>query len=207
MQKNTFDCVEDFEKAVSALMLIEPRFREAIAASDAPKFKRPDAGFEALFKIIVGQQLSNAAAKSIWLKLHAGNLTQRKILLSADEATLRSFGLSKAKISYAKALASSNIKYDLLTNKLESEIIQELTAVRGIGVWTAQVYLMFSLRRIDVFATGDLALKEGVRILFDLETRPSSNELACLSNRWTPYRTIAALILWKYYNHSKRRRK
>jgi len=114
-------------------------------------------------------------------------------------------GLSASKVAYVRGLAKANINYDSLIEKSNCDIIKELIAVRGIGLWTAQIYLMFSLRRSDVFAPGDLALKEGTRNLLGLKNRPSSDELNILSQGWKPYRTIAAMIIWNYYGYVKKK--
>ncbi|MDG2474394.1 MAG: hypothetical protein P8M50_03825 [Paracoccaceae bacterium] len=94
----------------------------------------------------------------------------------------------------------------MFLDKSNSDIISELLSVRGVGLWTAQIYLMLSLRRSDVFASGDLALKEGTRALFNMNKRPSDKELDYLSQGWRPFRTIAALIIWNFYGYIKNRR-
>ena len=202
----TFFNTEDVETGVSELMKIEPKFVEAVSLSGVPKIRKSELGFKSLFKTIVGQQLSVIAASSIWSKLSDNGVTAASSLLASEDRFLRSLGLSKTKIIYAKGLALAEIDYDDFLSKPDDYIIQKLLVVKGIGIWTAQIYLMFSLRRMDVFASSDLALREGVRILFDLDGRPSSDELAILAERWQPLRTIAALIIWNYYGYIKRRK-
>ena len=204
MQEIIVESDEDLRKGVSVLSKNEPKFSYALSACGLPTFRKDVNGFEALFKIIVGQQLSTSAAQAIWTKLKVCDLTTNESVVAATESTLRNAGLSKTKVSYVKGLALTDLDYGSFERKSNAEVIQELTAVRGIGLWTAQIYLMFSLRRSDVFAPGDLALKEGARNLLGLKNRPSSDELNILSQGWKPYRTIAALILWNYYGYIKK---
>ena len=205
-RKVTFENMGDVEFGVSELIKIEPKFLEAVTLSGVPKIRKSGSGFESLFQIIVGQQLSTSAANSIWNRLSEKEVTLASSLLSAENSALRELGLSRTKIVYAKGLALAEIDYDEFFSKSDDYVIQKLVAVKGIGLWTAQIYLMFSLRRVDVFASGDLALKEGVRMLFDLALRPSHDELTTIAERWKPFRTIAAMILWNYYGHMKRQK-
>ena len=188
---------------VSELVKIEPKFLDAISICGLPKLKKGEPGFQSLFKIIVGQQLSTIAANSIWKRLLENDLTQVNSILSVKDERLRSLGLSRTKISYVKGLALANIDYDALVQKSDNDIIQELITVKGIGLWTAQIYLMFSLKRADIFASGDLALKEGVRMLFKMQERPSSEKLSLVSEPWKPFRTVAAMIIWNFYGLQK----
>lgn len=206
IKRATFENMDDVEFGISELSKIEPRFLEAVTLSGVPKIRKSGVGFESVFKTIVGQQLSTSAANSIWNKLSEKGVTLAPSLLSSKNTVLRGLGLSNTKIAYAKGLALAEIDYDEFLNKSDDYVIEKLVAVKGIGLWTAQIYLMFSLRRVDVFASGDLALKEGVRILFDLEIRPSHDELTAIAELWKPFRTIAAMIIWNYYGHMKRRK-
>ena len=205
MQDMAFKNIKDIHAAALELGKRQPKFLEAITICGLPKIRKSDSGFKALFKIIVGQQLSTASAASIWKKLEDNNLTEINSILLIDVSQLRALGLSSAKVSYVKGLAKANVKFDLFKEKTNVEIIDELIAIRGIGLWTVKIYLMFSLRRSDVFASGDLALQEGARILFGMNNRPSSNELDLLAERWKPFRTIAAMIIWNYYDYTKKR--
>ena len=205
MQNSTFESVKDFERGAFQLGKRQPKFLDAISLCGLPEIRITNSGFKALFKIIVGQQLSTASANSIWKKLEDNHMTEIDSVLSAEDSQLRSLGLSASKVSYVRGLAVANINYESLIEKSNSDIIEELIAVRGIGLWTAQIYLMFSLRRSDVFAPGDLALQEGARNLLGLKNRPSSDELNILSQGWKPYRTIAAMIIWNYYGYVKKK--
>jgi DNA-3-methyladenine glycosylase II len=154
---------------------------------------------------ICAQQLSVAAADSVWNRLCAAGAPDPEVLRALDEDELRACGLSRPKARYARALAGAGIDYDELANLPEDEAIAALTAVKGIGVWTAEIYLMFSIGRADVFAPGDLALQESTRILFGLPERPAEKALRLQAEAWSPWRGVAARLLWAYYRVAKQR--
>ena len=182
-----------------------PEFAKAIDLVGTLSLRRRPEGFSQLLSAIVSQQLSVAAANSIWLRLKTAGLTgPRKIEAATDEA-LASAGLSRQKIRYARALAGSRINYKKLRALSSEEVINRLTLVSGIGNWTAEIYAMFSLGRADVFAPGDLALQESARILFNLSKRPKEKEFREMARAWSPWRAVAARILWSYYRISKER--
>ena len=183
----------------------EPRFAKALEMTGTlPLRRRPD-GFAQLRSAIVSQQVSVAAANAIWGRLRDARLTgPRKIQWASDEA-LRAAGLSRQKIRYARALAEARINYAALRDAPSDAVIATLTEVPGIGVWTAEIYAMFSLGRADVFAPGDLALQEAARILFELPQRPSERALRQMAEDWSPWRAVAARLLWAYYKTSKQR--
>ena len=183
----------------------EPRFAKALEMTGTlPLRRRPD-GFAQLLSAIVSQQVSVAAASAIWGRLRDARLTgPRKIQGASDEA-LRAAGLSRQKIRYARALAKARINYAALRDAPSDAVIATLTEVPGIGVWTAEIYAMFSLGRADVFAPGDLALQEAARILFELPERPSERALRQISEDWSPWRAVAARLLWAYYKIAKQR--
>lgn len=183
----------------------EPRFAEALKLSGAlPLRRRPD-GFAQLLSAIVSQQVSVAAANAIWGRMRDARLTgPRKIKWASDE-TLNAAGLSRQKIRYARALADARINYNALRDDPSDVVIATLTEVPGIGVWTAEIYAMFSLGRADVFAPGDLALQEASRLLFKLPDRPSERVLRQMAEGWSPWRAVAARLLWAYYKIAKQR--
>lgn len=183
----------------------DPRWTRALdTVGPLPLRLRPD-GFDRLFAAIVSQQVSVAAADAIWRKLKAARLTGPRKVLWASEKELRAAGLSRQKVRYAKALAEAKIDYKALRDAPSDEVIKTLTAVPGIGVWTAEIYAMFSLGRADACASGDLALQEGARILFDLPERPTDKAYREMAEDWRPWRSVAARVLWAYYAHEKRR--
>ena len=183
----------------------EPRFAAALELSGAlPLRRRPD-GFAQLLNAIVSQQVSVAAANAIWGRMRDARLTgPRKIKWASDE-TLNAAGLSRQKIRYARALADARINYNALRDDPSDVVIATLTEVPGIGVWTAEIYAMFSLGRADVFAPGDLALQEASRLLFELPDRPSERVLRQMAEGWSPWRAVAARLLWAYYKIAKQR--
>ena len=183
----------------------EPRFAEALKLSEAlPLRRRPD-GFAQLLSAIVSQQVSVAAANAIWGRMRDARLTgPRKIKWASDE-TLNAAGLSRQKIRYARTLADARINYNALRDDPSDVVIATLTEVPGIGVWTAEIYVMFSLGRADVFAPGDLALQEASRLLFELPDRPSERVLRQMAEGWSPWRAVAARLLWAYYKIAKQR--
>jgi DNA-3-methyladenine glycosylase II len=123
----------------------------------------------------------------------------------ASDDDLRAAGLSRQKIRYARALAAARIDYAALRHTPTDEVVAVLTEVPGIGVWTAEIYAMFSLGRADVFAPGDLALQESVRLLFALDDRPRERDLRAMAAEWSPWRSVAARLLWAYYHVAKDR--
>ncbi|WP_425098980.1 DNA-3-methyladenine glycosylase family protein [Tropicibacter sp. S64] len=187
------------------LAVRHPRFAHALERTGPlPLRLRPD-GFGQLLSAIVSQQVSVASARAIWGKLEAAGMVTPEAILSVTEDDLRGLGLSRQKAAYARALAAAGIDYDALRDAASGEVVKTLTAVKGIGIWTAEIYAMFSLGRADVFAPGDLALQEGARVLFDLPERPKEKALRAMAGDWSPWRSVAARILWAYYHVEKNR--
>lgn len=183
----------------------DSRFATALEETGPLPLRLREDGFAALLNTIVGQQVSVASAAAIWTRLQEAQLTgPRRIAWSSDEA-LRACGLSRPKIRYARALAEADIDYRALRDAPDAQVIATLTAVSGIGPWTAQIYAMFSLGRADVFAPGDLALQESARLLFDLPARPGEKQLRQMAEDWAPWRSVAARALWAYYRVAKNR--
>ena len=182
-----------------------PEFSYAIDLIGSLNLRRRPEGFSQLLSAIVSQQLSVAAANSIWSRLKSAQLIGLRKIRSASDEELAAAGLSRQKIKYARALADSKINYSKLRSMASEEVIAELTRVSGIGPWTAEIYTMFSLGRADVFAPGDLALQESARLLFDWSSRPKEKEFRELSKSWSPWRSVAARILWSFYIKVKER--
>lgn len=183
----------------------EPRFAEVLDRHGLPALRRRGDGFEPLINAIVAQQVSVASARALMAKLEAADLLSVDTISAASEEHLRANGLSRQKARYVKALAEAAIDYDALRSAPEAEVLRVLTAVPGIGQWTAEIYVMFSLGRADTFAPGDLALQEAARLLFDLPARPKDRALRTMAEAWAPWRTVAAGLLWHYYHFAKRR--
>ncbi|MCC5958781.1 MAG: DNA-3-methyladenine glycosylase 2 family protein [Rhodobacteraceae bacterium] len=177
----------------------EPRFAHALALTGTPPLRRRDDGFAQLLCAIVSQQVSTHAARAIWGRMVDAGLTTPAAVLAADDVTLRAPGLSQQKMRYARALAAAGIDFDALRTLPDADVTRILVEVPGIGRWTAEIYAMFSLGRADVFAPADLALQESARRLFALPDRPREAALRAMADAWSPWRTVAAGLLWAYY--------
>lgn len=196
----------DVAEGAAWLAAREPRFAQALERVGPLPLRRRADGFEALLGAIVSQQLSVASARAVWGRLEAqGATTGPAAMLAASDAELRACGLSRQKIGYARALAGSGTDFEALRRMPDADVIAELVRIKGIGVWTAEIYAMFSLGRADVFAPGDLALQDAVRQLFGMEARPSEPALRAQSLDWSPWRAVAARLLWAYYQLATRR--
>ena len=195
----------DIREGCDWLARTEPRFAHALEHAGTPPLRRREGGFAALLRTICAQQLSVAAADSVWSKLRAAGADNPEVLAGLSEDALRACGLSRPKIRYARAIAEAGIDYPALARLPEEDAIATLTRVPGIGVWTAEIYLMFSVGRADIFAPGDLALQESTRLLFRLPERPQEKALRARAAEWSPWRGVAARLLWAYYRVAKER--
>lgn len=195
----------DVAQGAAWLAVAEPRFAGALRLTGPLPLRLDPDGFAALFNKIVSQQVSVASARAIWGRVVAAGLLDAGAVRHATDEDLKAVGLSRPKMKYARALAQADIDYAALRHATDAQVIQTLTAVSGIGVWTAQVYAMFNLGRADVFAPGDLALQEAVRMLFDLEARPTAKQLEHRAQAWSPWRAVAARLLFTYYRIAKDR--
>ena len=192
-------------KNLKKLARLDTELGDVIKDLDNIKLRTREGGFSALLRAIVGQQLSVKAAAAIWLKLENAKLTTEESIESASDSELRICGLSRQKIKYAKALSAQKINYVKLKSLKEEEVVGILTAVPGIGRWTAEIYLMFCLDRADIFPSGDLALQEATKILYSLLVRPKEKEMREIAQKWKPLRSLAALVLWEFYAINKKR--
>jgi DNA-3-methyladenine glycosylase II len=198
----TLDCVAEGAEWLAARDL---GFARALTLVGPLPLRREADGFAALLRAIVGQQVSVASARAIWARLEAAGLTEASVMAEASDDDLRAAGLSRQKARYGKALAQAGIDFNVLRGIPDVEVVRTLTAVPGIGVWTAEIYAMFALGRADVFAPGDLALQEAARVLFGLNARPSEKALRAMAEAWSPWRSVAARILWAYYRVARER--
>ncbi len=203
------ETMDDIREGVAGLVVLEPRFADAIALAGEPPLRRRPSGFAELLRILVGQQVSVAAADGIWRRVEEGGATTPAAILSMSDEDLRALGLSRPKARYFKTTATAVIDGTLCIDTCASapvaDAVKMLTAVTGIGPWTAEIYLMFCVGRADVFAPKDLALQEATRILFDLPERPTDKQLAMMAEAWSPWRAIAARVLFTYYHAAKGR--
>ncbi|WP_069299904.1 DNA-3-methyladenine glycosylase family protein [Neptunicoccus sediminis] len=195
----------DVAEGAAWLAARDDRFRAALEQTGPLPLRRTGDGFEALLSAIVGQQVSTASASAIWARLEAAGLHQRDRVLAASDAEILGCGLSRPKLRYTRALAESELDYSVLRDVPDVDVIAALCRITGIGRWTAEVYALTSLGRADVFPSGDLALQEAARLLFDLEARPSEKAMAAMAAEWSPWRAVAARLLWAYYRVAKKR--
>ncbi|WP_443749410.1 DNA-3-methyladenine glycosylase family protein [Asticcacaulis solisilvae] len=194
---------------LSALAAADPKLAPLTAHFGHITYRRRPNGFPALLGLIVEQQLSVKAADTIIARLHAGlGDVSPQALLDHDHDAMRSYGLSRPKISYARALAEAfhtgAIDADAIAALETEDAARALIGLKGIGRWTAEVYLMFSEGRLDLFPVGDIALREAVAWLDGLEDRP--NEAYCAERAlvWSPYRSIVSHLLWAWYGAVRR---
>jgi DNA-3-methyladenine glycosylase II len=166
--------------------------------------ERPADAYGALLRAIVGQQLSTKAARTIYLRvldIFDGTTPSPEQLLEASEEDLRGAGLSGRKVEYVRDLArhvlSGELELERLDDLGDEEAIEEIVAVRGLGQWTAEMFLLFHLRRPDVLSGGDLGIRKAIQIEYGLEEMPSPTEVERLGERWSPYRSLASLYLWE----------
>ena len=195
----------DVAEGAAWLAGVEPRFAAALIQTGPLPLRLAPDGFAALFNKIVSQQVSVASARAIWGRVEAAGLLTPQAVRAASEDNLKAVGLSRPKMKYARALALADIDYEALRHATDTQVIETLTAVSGIGVWTAQVYAMFNLGRPNVFAPGDLALQESARMLFALDARPTPKQLEQIAQAWSPWRAVAARLLFTYYRIAKDR--
>ena len=199
MTIQTIENVKELSAHITALIIIEPRFSPVYEQVGLPDLRHNAGGFTQIMRAMVEQQLSVAAAASIWQRLVDRGLTTPAAIHAATDEDLRTQGLSKQKIRYTRSLVEHDIDFAALETLTDEEVIKTLTAVIGIGRWTAEMYLLFSLKRADVLAVDDLAIKVAAMDLLGLAERPTPKQLKNLAQDWSPHRSAASLLLWQYY--------
>lgn len=187
--------------SINGLIAIEPKFQSIIDQYGLPdNWMRPQ-GFQTLALIILEQQVSLDSAQATWKKLgeRLGEITPKSIL-SLDQAAMKACYVSRQKCKYlhilAEATLDGTLDFDALNQMSTEDAMTELIKLKGIGPWTAQVYLIFALRSLDIYPKGDVALNNAVRELFDVQVKEA---IYLLSEKWTPYRTTASFLLWHQY--------
>ena len=195
----------DLAEGAAHLASVCPVWAQVLPQLGPLPLRRRADGFGALMSAIVSQQISTAAAASISARLAAAGLDRPEAIMAADHAALRACGLSGQKVRYLRALAGAGIDFDALRGMADEEVSATLTALPGIGRWTAEMYLIFALGRADTFAPDDLALQESARLMYGLPERPKARALAELARPWAPWRSVAARGLWAYYHVAKGR--
>jgi DNA-3-methyladenine glycosylase II len=190
--------------ACDALGKVEPRFAQAIARAGYPEPRVRERGYGTLLRTIIGQQVSVAAAASIWRKLEeqCGDLENPQNIANASDEQLRAAGLSRQKASYARSLAEevTSGRLDLVNLPADDEeAIAKLVQVKGIGRWSAEIYLLFAEGRPDVWPAGDLAVQIEIGRILGHDERPSEKAIRELAEHWRPHRGAAAILAWHHY--------
>src|SRR5271167_1653257 len=200
----------DLESAVNALVEQDSRLKPILALTGMPTLRRREPGYAGLAAIVCGQQLSTASAAAIWSRLTAAfDPFHHDAVRRARTDRLGRLGLSAAKIKtlkhLARELAADRLNLDVLAEEDADAAHHTLTALPGIGPWTADVYLLFCLGHGDAWPAGDLAVQEAIRIGLGLKTRPTPKEMAPIAEPWRPMRGAAAHLWWAYYRALKKR--
>ena len=198
------------QQAISELIGLEPLFSEVVGNHGPPPLWQREEDFGSLIQIILEQQVSLASARAAYDRLSTalGKVTPDNVLKLSDDQ-LKEIGFSRQKTSYARNLASALIdkKLDLAHLKTlpDDQVRASLMAIKGIGIWTANIYLLMAMRRLDVWPRGDIALAASYQQLKKLPQRPDNDEMARISRAWIPYRSVAARLLWHNYLSSKKK--
>ncbi len=196
---------EQIRADLDALASLEPAFARALAIAGYPETRIRERGYTTLLRTIVGQQVSVHAAAAVWRRLEEalGAGCPAEQLLARDFDTLRACGLSRQKQGYARSLAELVERGELDFHNLppdDEEAIALLTRVKGIGRWSAEIYLLFAEGRADIWPAGDLAVQEAVKRILGLDARPDEKTTRQLAEPWRPYRGTAAIFAWHSYN-------
>ncbi|MCH7805526.1 MAG: DNA-3-methyladenine glycosylase 2 family protein [Proteobacteria bacterium] len=197
---------KDLKIALDQVARKDQDIREALKAVGYPKQRRSGApSFEHLLRIIVGQQLSVKAAATIYGRVEAamGEIIPENFLDKSDQE-LRGFGLSRQKIEYGRGLSKAvldGFRLKDLIKKSDQEVLEAITALKGFGRWSAEMFLMFSLGRPDIWPAGDLAVQEAVKKLKGLKERPGQKEMDIIAKPWRPHRASVAVFLWHFYSN------
>ncbi|MBE9553992.1 MAG: DNA-3-methyladenine glycosylase 2 family protein [Proteobacteria bacterium] len=209
MAPDTLLTEQTLTDGLAALAVADPDVARALDEVGSPEMRNREPGFEALLGAIVSQQISKAAAQTVWDRLvTAADPLGPETILVLDEDALRAAGLSRQKATYARGLAEAVVTgaIDLggLAQLPDETVIEQLVALKGIGRWSAEIYLLFALGRPDAFPADDLALMIGAQRLKRLDDRPNRTALTEIAEAWRPWRGPAALLLWHYYSATGR---
>lgn len=198
------DSADALARQLDALIALDPRLAEVSERAGPFEIRRTEAGFAGLARAICGQQLSTASASAIWLRFAAlEGALQPEGYLALDEATVRGAGFSLSKFTtlrgVAEAMLDGRLDPAALAALPAEQAVAALSTLKGIGPWTAEIYLMFAEAHPDIFPAGDLALQQAVAWAFGLDARPRIKNLIDMASAWSPHRSTAALLFWRYY--------
>ncbi len=193
----------DVDAALAELVAADPRLKRVAEIAGPIPLRRRPGGFEGLAAIVTTQQISSAAAASIWRRLTSAiNPFVAEQFLAAPEEALSAAGLSRAKIRTLTSVAAAcrdGFDLDELHDLPADEAMARMVALKGIGPWTAEIYLLFCVGHADIFPAGDLALRSAVQHGLALPERPNDKALRAIAERWSPWRGVAARLFWAYY--------
>lgn len=203
-RKQIIETDADVARGVRALRRACPHLRAAHELTGHPPLRRNPGGLPGLLRIVIGQQVSVASAAAIWERFNTTlKPVTAKTILRRRETTLRKAGLSGPKVrtvrAVAQAVVDGGLDFEAFETMQADDIRSALVAVHGIGPWTADIYIMFCLGHADGWAAGDLALQIAAERLLVLDVRPTPEELTAIAERWRPWRSVAARLLWAYY--------
>jgi DNA-3-methyladenine glycosylase II len=198
---------EQLTQGLDTIAAREPAIARALGIAGYPEPRIRERGYTTLLRTIVGQQVSVAAAASVWNKLEAalGTGAAPDALIAADFDALRACGLSRQKQGYARSLAELVVSGGLDLENLPQDdeaAIAELVRIKGIGRWSAEIYLLFAEGRADIWPAGDLAVQAGIGRILGLEARPSEKETRLIADPWSPHRGAIAIFTWHCYNNA-----
>jgi DNA-3-methyladenine glycosylase II len=199
----------DIDEGLAALVIADPRLGRVIEAAGPVPLRLSEPGFSGLASIIVSQMVSRASADAIWGRITAAGPVTAATYLAHEPDIVARFGLSRAKastlLSLAAAIEAGDFDLDAIPTLEAKQALQLMTALPGIGPWTAEVYLMFCGGHADLFPVGDVALQAAVAHAFGLAERPTPRALAEMAQGWQPWRAVAARLFWAYYGACMRR--
>lgn len=200
----TIDTLEDIERELACLLVLDPRLNAVADIAGSVPLRRSNPGFESLASIIVSQQVSKASADAITKRLvAAGALSSGKAFCVLRDEVLLGAGLSRPKLKtlrfVSEAAVSGALDLDGLCTMDADHAMAAMTAISGIGPWTAEVYLLFCAGHPDIFPSGDIALQNALQTIFELPERPNAKQAALIATDWAPHRGTASRLLWAYY--------
>jgi len=200
----------DLESGFELLLKLDPRLVEVFKVAGRPPLRKRDGGFLGLSRIVVSQQLSVASAAAIWKRVEQSfDPFHHETVLIARAPKFKRAGLSRPKIKtfreVARAVKDGDLNLEALHDMPADEAHAAMTKIKGIGPWTADIYLLFCLGNADAWPAGDLAVQEAIRLAFGLKKRPDAKAMAKLAEKWRPWRGVAAHLFWAYYHVVKRR--
>ena len=195
--------------ALESLSQLDPDIKKALKTYGPPPDRSLPATFQTLARSIVGQQISGAAASSVWNRMKEAEVSTEDVISNHEPDDMMPLGLSRRKAEYiigiAKEITSGDLVLESLPKLSGDEVQKRLVQIRGIGAWTADNYRLFALADLDAWPVADIALQEGMKILKSLDVRPDVKTMESMGEPWKPFRGVGALILWHIYGSNKRK--